>query len=330
MSYFYKENLALERQVNHFFSILSEVNDRKYSGSLSILLLGSMSRGEATWQMTADGRVQILSDIEFFTVFPDGFSPFQSFTEEIKRASCDAFGTENLNLFHVDNTYVRKSSLSQMERKLLTYDATRTGRCVVGEDVVPLLPKITIDNINWCDIWDIMTHRAFSVLYYGLPLKHQGMEEAYRYSIAKNTLDLMTVIMISNRCLESGFARRLDLLQKENISPEWLDFFSFCLGIKLGVSNERHYTTEEMERQFLTILKDLAKTFHVPVRNVLLNMQPVLRRRVGMLKRTLKSKHIAPTCRSHLNELISYLERGVDLDQRKLADNYVLHGYPTK
>ena len=315
--------------MNHFFSILSESNEQKYGGSLSILLLGSMSRGEAT-QMTMDGRVQILSDIEFFTVFPDGFSAFQSFTEDIKRASFDAFGEDNLNLFHVDNTYVRKSSLSQMERKLLTYDATRTGRCVVGKDVVPLLPKITIDNINWCDIWDIMTHRAFSVLYYGFPLKHQGMEDAYRYSIAKNSLDLMTVILVSKGYLESGFVRRLKLLQSLGISKEWLDYFDYCLNIKQGITSDCLYSTTEMEQIFGDILQELTDTFHIPIQNVLRNALPVLRRRMGMVKRALYCRQMPLTCRKHLNNLIACYKKKTDLDQKTMSDNYILHGYPAE
>lgn len=330
MSYFYSANPVLEQQVDHFFDILSEENTLKYGSVLSILLLGSMSRGEATWQTVADGRYQLLSDIEFLTVYPEGFSEFDSFTADLKRASDEAFGTHNLNLFHVDNTFVRKSSLPRMERKLLTYDATVFGRCVVGEDVVPLLPQITIDNINWSDIWDIMTHRVFSVLYYGFPLKRQGMDKEYRYSIAKNSLDLMTVILVSNGRLESGFARRLQMLQEMNVPQKWLDYFDYCLSIKLGVSSEHSYSIVDMEQLFGEILGELVRTFHVPVKNVLRNVKPVLRRRIGMVKRTLSSRHLPPTCKAHLRELIEYYECNNDLDVMKLKDNYALHGYPTK
>lgn len=330
MSYFYIDNPVLEQQVNRFFSILSEANARKYGGNLSILLLGSMSRGEATWQKNAKGKIQLLSDIEFFTVFPDSFSEFSSFTADIRNASEEAFGSDHLNLFHVDNTYVRRSSLPKMERKLLTYDATVFGRCVVGEDVVTLLPQITIDNINWCDIWDILTHRVFSVLYYGFPLKRQDMENEYRYSIAKNSLDLMTVILVSKGYLESGFARRLKLLQSLDISKEWLDYFDCCLNIKQGITSDCLYSTTEMEQIFGDILQELTDTFHIPIQNVLRNALPVLRRRMGMVKRALYCRQMPLTCRKHLNNLIACYKKKTDLDQKTMSDNYILHGYPAE
>jgi hypothetical protein len=330
MKYFYSENAALERKVDFFFAVLSEVNEKKYKNALSILLLGSLSRGEATWRQTEDGHTQMLSDIEFFTIYPDGFSQFSMFDADLKHASEEVFGTNNLSLFHIDNTYVNKSTLHRMERKLLIYDAKVFGKCVVGEDILGLIPEVTVKNINWCDIWDIMTHRVFSVLYYGFPFKRQGMENEYRYSLAKNSLDLMTVILVANKRLESGFERRLTVLKELDIPPRWIDYFTYCLNTKLGKKSEKEYTLGEMERLFGEILTSLERTFHVPISNMIVNAKSVFRRRIGMMKRAIQSRHLPPLCHSHLRNLMEDYEKGMELNAHDMKNNYVLHGYPKK
>ena len=87
MAYFYKEHPVLEAQVDRYFARLAEYNDTYCEGKLSVLLLGSLSRGEGTWQATETG-VRLLSDIEYFTIYPDGFteqSAFANFAKEVER-----------------------------------------------------------------------------------------------------------------------------------------------------------------------------------------------------------------------------------------------------
>ena len=325
MAYFYKDNPALEAQVDRYFARLSEYNDTYCDGKLSVLLLGSLSRGEGTWQ-TTDAGVRILSDIEYFTVYPDGFDGFDAFTDFSNEVRREVFADQDSTLFHIDNTFVRRQSLPRMERKLLTYDAARMGRTVVGEDCVPLLPVITVENINLCDIRDILTHRVFSVLYYGLPMKREGDTEGYRYSLAKNSLDLMTVLLVSHGLLESGFIRRLELVKTLPIDERTKAYFAYCLSIKLSTVCGDTFTIEEMEEQFLALLKQLSRSFRVPLKNVWCNRRVVLRRRMGMAKRALRYRHL-PRC-GHLKSLIASFEKKLPMTYRQLNNNLIINGYP--
>lgn len=325
MAYFYKENPVLEAQIDEYFARLAAYNDTYCDGKLSVLLLGSLSRGEGTWQPTDTG-VRLLSDIEYFTVYPDGFTEQAAFTDFAKEIQREVFADQDSTLFHIDNTFVRRSALPHMERKLLTYDAARMGKTVVGEDCVPLLPSITVENINLCDIRDILTHRAFSVLHYGLPMKREGDAEGYRYSLAKNSLDLMTVLLVSHGLLESGFVRRLALIQSLPIDAQLKAYFTYCLSVKLSTDCEVTFTIEEMEEQFLRLLKDLSHSFRVPLKNVWCNRRVVLRRRLGMVKRALRYRHL-PRC-GHLKSLIASFEKKVPLTYRQLNDNLIINGYP--
>lgn len=325
MAYFYKENPALEAQVDRYFARLAEYNDTYCDGKLSVLLLGSLSRGEGTWQITDTGA-RILSDIEYFTVYPDEFADFAAFTDFAKEVQREVFADQNSSLFHIDNTFVRRAALPRMERKLLTYDASRMGKTVVGEDCVPLLPAITVENVNLCDIRDILTHRVFSVLHYGLPMKREEDVEGYRYSLAKNSLDLMTVLLVANGQLESGFIRRLALVKELPIDERIKAYFAYCLSIKLSTECADTFTIEEMEEQFLGLLKSLSHSFRVPLKNVWLNRRVVLRRRMGMVKRALRYRHL-PRC-GHLKSLITSFEKKLPLTYRQLNNNLIINGYP--
>lgn len=326
MAYFYKENPALEAQVDRYFARLAEYNDTYCGGQLSVLLLGSLSRGEGTWQSTDTGA-RLLSDIEYFTVYPDGFTEQSAFTDFAKEVQREVFADQDSALFHIDNTFVRRESLPHMERKLLTYDAAHMGKTVVGEDCVPLLPAITVENINLCDIRDILTHRVFSVLHYGLPMKREGDVEGYRYSLAKNSLDLMTVLLVSHGLLESGFIRRLELVKTLPIAQQVKDYFAYCLSIKLSTDCATAFTIEEMEEQFLALLKELSHIFRVPLKNMWINRRVVVRRRMGMVKRALRYRHLPR--HGHLRSLTASFEKKLPLTYRQLNNNLIINGYPT-
>lgn len=325
MQYFYHDHPQLREAIDHYFAALSDYNDTHFDGCLSILLLGSLSRGEATWVDTEAGPV-MASDIEFFTVYPTGFDGFAEFDQAMKDAAQQCFSAFQSTLFHIDNGYVCRTQLPRLERKLLTFDAMNMGKIVMGEDVRPLLPRVTKENINWADIRDILTHRMFAVLHYGYPLKKAGEWEQYRCCLAKNSLDLMTVLLLRHGQLTSGFANRLEQVNTLAIDEAMKDYFAYCLSIKLGTHPEREYTVEQMETLFLQILRGLQQDFHVPFKNRMINAKFVMRRGLGMFKRALQYRHVpAP---GHLRRLIVQFEQKQPLTVRNCRDNLVINGYP--
>ena len=326
MSYFYKENKELEEKVNRYFSGLSDFNNKHFDGKMSVVLLGSLSRGEGSW-INESGRDVLVSDIEFFTVYPEEIASFKEYDEFITSYAREVFGENASSLFNADNSYLPKSKLKSMEKKLLTYDAVHFGKCVVGEDVMSLFPKIDINNINLYDIKDILTHRVFSVLYYGFPLKEQGRDIEYRYSLAKNSLDLMTVMLVENGILESGFINRYNKIKELSIDEKIKDYFGYCLSLKLGELYDNSFSTEQMENMFISLVNELDKGFKLNFKNKWQNIKHIIRRRLGMLKRTLKYKNIAFSKR-HLNNLITSFENGNRITEKEIKDNLVLNGYP--
>ena len=324
MSYFHKENSVLQKSVDDYFARVSEYNEKRFAGRLSVLLLGSLSRGEGTWEQTENG-VRLLSDIEYFTIYPEGFTEFAEFEATTAEIGRTVFG-EQSSLFHIDNSFVPKKSLPHLERKLLTYDAKCFGKCVVGEDAVPSLPEITLENINLFDIKDILTHRAFSLLYYGLPMKKRGDGSGYIYSLAKNSLDLMTVLLAKHGVLASGFINREKEIERLDVEEKLKNYFRFCLAVKLGEEPAETFSADEAKKMFLEIERQLQKSFRVPVKYVFINFKAVSRRLLGMLKRSIKYRHIPS--HGHLNRLLKSIENEAEITQTQKLDNLVINGYP--
>lgn len=326
MGYFYKENKKLEEKVDLYFKSLSIFNEKHFDGQLSIVLLGSLSRGEGTW-IKQNGKDILVSDIEFFTIHPDSMADFKEYDEYIQACAKEIFKENGSSLFHVDNSYIPKSKQKCLEKKLLIYDAIHFGKCVVGEDVMNHFPQVDINNINLYDIRDILTHRIFSIIYYGFPLKAKGEIEQYGYSLAKNSLDLMTVILAENKILESGFINRYERIKQLEIDDRLKRYFGFCLSIKLGKKCDTPFTIEEMETIFISLIKSLSENFNVCHLNRKSNIKHIIRRRLGILKRAIKYRRLAWP-KKHLLNLIQCFENGQKIAEKSKKDNLVLNGYP--
>ena len=327
MIFFSKQNLKLQYKIEAFFQRLAKFNENNLDGKLSIILLGSLSRGEATWTVK-NNRVELLSDIEFFTVYPSGFSKFIEFDAEVEKAACLELGDIKSDLFHIDNTWVEEKNLSRLERKLLTYDAQECGITVVGRDVKNKLPKINIKNINLEDIKDILIHRIFFVLYYGEKVKNQNSVQEYRYLLAKNSLDLMTVLLANEGILVSGFRKKLQEIQKSRKQNRVEKYFLYCLKIKQCTAVDNIYDITDMEEQFIELIIYLNRIFKIPLLNRIYNVKAITRRHLGMIKRGLKVKNIAPSRDKYLEGLIDTFRKNENLSKKQLLDNYVINGYP--
>ena len=119
----------------------------------------------------------------------------------------------------------------------------------------------------------------------------------------------------------------MELVKTLPIAERTKEYFAYCLSIKLSSECAYAFTIEEMEELFLSLLKELSRSFHVPMKNVWRNRRAVLRRCLGMAKRALRYRHL-PRC-GHLKRLIVSFEKKLPLTYRQLNDNLIINGYPT-
>ena len=325
---FWTDNTHLEEEVVSFFRKIEEFNQKEFDGQISMILLGSMSRGEASWKRI-NGVDTIVSDIEVLTLLPVGFSKLERLHQVFNMIKEESFPDQHSTLFHIDYCVASNGyDMSRMERKLLTYDANVYGYTVVGIDYKNTMPLVTYSNINLHDIWEILIHRIFSVLYWGKPLKDAGNIEEYRYNLAKNSLDLMTVMLINNQQLVSGFANRLEAIKNLDLAQHIKDYFEYCLSVKFSTESVHSFTISEMESVFIQILDEQNRLFTHHFRNDVNNIAHILKRYAGQIKRAIRTKHIPSSQKRHLKNMIILFKENQNLSESNLLDNYVLNGYP--
>lgn len=328
MNYFWNEKAELSKQVDSFFEYLAKVNDTRFDGQLTIVLLGSMSRGEATWTYEK-GKFQIISDLEFFTIYPSSFSNNKAFEAEIQNGKNLFFVDQDSILFHIDNTFICLEDIPKLPRKVITYDTKNMGKVVVGnKQIIDLFPSVSLENINREDIWDIMVHRLFYVLYYGDALKQSKQLHEYRYTIAKNALDLMTVILASHNIINTGFNAKLESIKELNLSKEYKDFFSYCLDIKFNNSAKSEYEISQMEEIFIKIIYYCQLHFKVGLANRVSNIRFILKRRLGIIKRMISCRQITFGRKHFLKKLINVYNTDRKLSKSMIKESFVLNSYP--
>lgn len=313
--------------VDDFFAAVSRYNDSECDARLSVLLLGSLSKGEGSWISTKDGA-QMLSDVEFFVIYPADFSILPAVKQQLDCLIQSSFSGQKSSLFHVDATFVSSDRLPRMEHKLLTYDAVHHGKWVVGRPLPRQLPQVTEKSLNRYDIRDIVEHRVFSVLFYASALKEAGETLQYRYVLAKNSLDLLTALSAQYGCLATTLTQREQVLSQLGLPQEYKEYLKHCLNCKKDPQTQADLSVTQMQQRFLNLAQYTADAVRVPAFHAVKHARHRLRRRAGQLKRSLQYRHFV--FGNHQKQLLLALQREQKLTPSQRRDHLVLHGYPAE
>ena len=300
---------------------VEQYNRSRCGGACSVLLLGSLSKGEGT-VYRRDGEEELAGDVELLTVYPRGFAGVDALLDAIDTAAREALCPIMPHGVRIDNCAVVVSAVGRLEKKLLIYDAARYGVLLTGPDVRPLFPRVTVHNINREDVADIVSHRLFCVL----QALAGNDERQLRYALAKNALDLATVWLFARGELQTTVQGRLDALRAQQEGTLLLRRMEACAAIKRG--EEADVSTEELRVHVLSLAQSVTGAVRPTAHSVRCNGAAMLRRRLGRVRRALRYRHVAVSTSAHEAHLLERLQRGERLSDRDVADHLVLHGYP--
>lgn len=215
---------------------------------ISLMLVGSAARGELTFTHT--DRLEVLSDYEFIAVVKSRHAVAEHALDRAIEETIRTFGFQN-HLFHVDYALRTPRQLQRLSHTLFTFEAKQTALTLFGSDFTHLMPVVTLQDINRADLREIIIHRLAAManaldpaLYLGGANSEQI--DQFRYSLCRNALDILTLVLPYSGNLIATFRRRLDALHnaaQEPYSPyfddEFVPFMEECLQGKLALTYSR-------------------------------------------------------------------------------------------
>lgn len=196
--------------VRTFVEMLVDVlSDQK----LGVLLVGSASRGEFSWDRV-NQKLYVFSDIEFLVAVSD-----KKCINKCLIASKVRMIEDNVALgefFHIDFTFIEWSSFKSLETKFFIFESKQCGIDFCTNKVSPFLPVVNRDNLRWKELNEVLIHRVSSILH-AIPLgllfgkDDRNDEQSFCLNLAKNVLDLTTWLHpYESEKLVAGYGNRLD------------------------------------------------------------------------------------------------------------------------
>ncbi|HPJ21455.1 MAG TPA: hypothetical protein PLH18_03765 [Clostridia bacterium] len=327
--YFYNDDEDLGSRLDIYFDEVEKMVTRDYGGELSVLLIGSLAREEATWR-EYNGVKRLMSDIDFFIIHHGKRPDCDSLTEKLYGiAGClESEGISRSVYIHY--TLVSATRLRKSEHLLVTYDASVFGRLVAGPDPKELMPVISGKSINPHDIRNILFHKLFDLLQdYHFFASHED-REILEYRLVKSILDLQTVILYRLGFLETGTVNKNARLMSLDAYKEFRPLFDHCTRRKLNLSPDSEISIDSMTLAFLQMCTNEYNFFSSGHRERMRNLPYNFRHLLGTLKRSLEvGKFILPG--RHFKRMIRSAGMGGETDFMDLAHaHYVLMGYPLR
>lgn len=233
----------------HFERILSHIDASKVE---SVILTGSTSRGELSYQMTR-GALSLYSDYEFMIIAKKSVDK----NDEVRLSKCFEELERNLSnnyLFHIDFSYINTRQLRSLPFHLKHYETKKNGQTIYGRDLLHLVPDITLDNLDFKDLHEILIWRLWALLLY-LPRQMANSQElsdsqakSYQYILCRNMLDILTWVLPLKCVLLASFRQRADYLNANLtglrddilVDEEFTEFVNECMAGKFEMRFHRH------------------------------------------------------------------------------------------
>jgi hypothetical protein len=168
-----------------------------------------------SWTVNTEGETEILSDIEFLLVI-DSKASTQLLTELRKNWDVIENGAKDISpFFHIDSAIVTTEQARNQPRWLRTFDARSTGTALSGNVSSEMLPEVTIENLDYTELNEVLLWRLWAILLGIRPsflfgsVRKTDDEKRAGYLICRNGLDIASWALPHDKQLISGFKSRV-------------------------------------------------------------------------------------------------------------------------
>jgi len=181
-----KENLIGSQILSQCLNRLIEVRGSQH-GIISLVLTGSLSRGEGTVLCGPDGRVQVLGDVEFLVVYPRNENLPLRRKELHKMANLieKALSKEGISC-ELDFTPVQPDFFRRLKPTIFNFELRQYGKVVWGKpDLLEEIPAMKPSDIPKLDAFYLLCNRMIEqlILYQSLKsgiVSHPPLQEFYQ------------------------------------------------------------------------------------------------------------------------------------------------------
>src|SRR5215831_12427853 len=207
----------------------------------SVVLTGSMSRGEASWG-EENNRLRLLGDAEFLVVFNDGVklpdaNQVSRVTSQVEARLCDRGIDAHVGLSPVAEKYLRA-----LRPHIFAYELIAHGKVIAGDpDILQLTPEFSPVDIPLEDGFRLLMNRVIELLE-ALCDDDPGQSHRVPYRTLKLWLDMATSFLLFKGAYEPTYRARAIRLREMASSgsdfPIPADYFTDrvaqATSVKLG------------------------------------------------------------------------------------------------
>ena len=180
----------------------------------AVIEVGSCSRGEETYYINTDGVRELLSDYEILVVVgeDENVDSLRAQLSAIKTTLEDSSGSP---FFSLDYSFIPRWKLRFLDKRFIHFETKEAASIIAGDvSVVNEFPMITVRNLNYAELSSVVNHRLYHVL------RDYGLVADYvkKYLLARNSLDIATVVLPYYGKLICGYGRRNEAMRSIDLS----------------------------------------------------------------------------------------------------------------
>lgn len=232
--------IEIQHQIQELFeTVIASIDMGKI---YSIVMLGSTPRGELTFKLV-DGHVDIQSDYEFVIIYERSLSKAELQLLDEEMALLVEKWAIRSPLFHIDYGVASKAKFRMTPPTFWAFEVKRAAVVIWGGDATKLLPEVTIRNLDFGVLNELILVRLWNMLICVNEGFVQGRASEYeefvmKISYARNALDILSIFLPNQGVLLPGYKSRIEFfIANYDHDSQWGQFgtaFVAANGLKLS------------------------------------------------------------------------------------------------
>lgn len=200
----------------------------------AVIEVGSCSRGEESYFINTDGVRELLSDYEILVVVGEDES-IDSLNTQLSTIKTTLEESSGSPFFSLDYSFIPRWKLRFLDKRFIHFETKEAASIIAGDtSVINEFPKITTRNLNYAELSSVVNHRLYHVL-----RDYESVGDyVKKYLLARNSLDIATVVLPYYGKLICGYGRRNEAMRSIDLSrwftPDLCNRLDIFLEMKLS------------------------------------------------------------------------------------------------